>query len=229
MTGGPCIVWWRAVAALVVAARHPGRHQLRQRLQRRQAGHRRPGQRVGPPRLVGWGLATPDAVQRRCDRLVRRRRGGRAGARDRGQLVAAAGRRRVVRGGLALHRRARSRTATRDSASCSCSCSSAWSRRSARRTCRPSSITGAVGRRRRCRSGCSRPRCSSSTTCATSRATRVAGKRTLAVRLGDQRTPAALRRAAGRRRSVACRSSRARRPSPRARSRSPRSCSPSSR
>ena len=38
------------------------------------------------------------------------------------------------------------------------------------------------------RSGSSPPRCSSSTTCATSRPTRSRGKRTLAVRLGDHRT-----------------------------------------
>ena len=47
-------VAWRAAAALVVALAHPGRHELRQRLQRRRPGHRRRA-RVGPVRLVGSG------------------------------------------------------------------------------------------------------------------------------------------------------------------------------
>ena len=46
-------------------ARPPGRHQLRQRLQRRDPRHRRRRARVGPVRLVGQGLAAPQAVKGR--------------------------------------------------------------------------------------------------------------------------------------------------------------------
>ena len=50
---------WRAVAAGRRGPRPPGRHQLRQRLQRRHAGHRRPraAGRAGAPRRVGAAAA----------------------------------------------------------------------------------------------------------------------------------------------------------------------------
>ena len=165
--------------------RPAGRGQLRQRLLRRHPRHRRRPRR-------------PDAPGR-----LRRRaaRGGQAGglpelrgglprrprARRDHELVAGGARRRLRGGRVVLHRRHRSPTATRRSARSWCSSSSAWSRSSARRTCRPA--------RCRCRRG-TPGQAIGALACAILVANnlrdvptdREVGKRTLAVVLGDEHT-----------------------------------------
>ena len=62
--GEAAFVWWRAIAALVVAlAIQVGTNYANDYSDGRR-GTDDPSRRVGPVRLVGWGLATPDAVRR---------------------------------------------------------------------------------------------------------------------------------------------------------------------
>ena len=57
-------VWWRAVAALVTALAIQVGTNFANDYSDGKRGTDDPGQRVGPPRLVGWGLASPEAVKR---------------------------------------------------------------------------------------------------------------------------------------------------------------------
>ena len=61
---GHGIVWWRAVAAMVAAIGIQVGTNYANDYSDGKRGTDDPGQRVGPPRLVGWGLATPEAVRR---------------------------------------------------------------------------------------------------------------------------------------------------------------------
>jgi 1,4-dihydroxy-2-naphthoate octaprenyltransferase len=61
---GRGIVWWRAVAAMVTAIAIQVGTNYANDYSDGKRGTDDPGQRVGPPRLVGWGLATPEAVRR---------------------------------------------------------------------------------------------------------------------------------------------------------------------
>jgi 1,4-dihydroxy-2-naphthoate octaprenyltransferase len=61
---GHGIVWWRAGAAMVAAVGIQVGTNYANDYSDGKRGTDEPGQRVGPPRLVGWGLATPDAVRR---------------------------------------------------------------------------------------------------------------------------------------------------------------------
>ena len=58
------IIWWRAIAAMVVALAIQIGTNYANDYSDGKRGTDDPGQRVGPPRLVGWGLATPAAVKR---------------------------------------------------------------------------------------------------------------------------------------------------------------------
>jgi 1,4-dihydroxy-2-naphthoate octaprenyltransferase len=58
------IIVWRAVAAMVVALAIQIATNYANDYSDGKRGTDDPGQRVGPPRLVGWGLATPGAVKR---------------------------------------------------------------------------------------------------------------------------------------------------------------------
>jgi 1,4-dihydroxy-2-naphthoate octaprenyltransferase len=58
------LVWWRAGAAMVVALALQVATNYANDYSDGKRGTDDPGQRVGPPRLVGWGLASPDAVKR---------------------------------------------------------------------------------------------------------------------------------------------------------------------
>ena len=140
--------------------------------------------RVGPVRLVASGLAPPAAVKRAALLAFGVAARGRPGARHRRRPGGCcwSGRRAIAAGWF--YTGGPKPYGYSASASCSCSCSSASWPPSARRTCRSSGSPGSRSWpvRRRC---AGHARCSSSTTCATSRPTRVAGKRTLAVRLGD--------------------------------------------
>jgi len=63
-TDGRGIVWWRAAAAMVAAVGIQVGTNFANDYSDGKRGTDDPGQRVGPPRLVGWGLASPDAVRR---------------------------------------------------------------------------------------------------------------------------------------------------------------------
>ena len=101
VTGQP--IWWRAACALVVA--------LGVQVGTNYANDYSDGVRgtdagrVGPLRLVGSGLASPEAVRRAAVLLLRGGRRGRAGPGRRHHLVAAPDRGGLLRGRLALHRR----------------------------------------------------------------------------------------------------------------------------
>ena len=58
------LIWWRAVAALIVALAIQVGTNYANDYSDGKRGTDDPGKRVGPPRLVGWGLATPAAVKR---------------------------------------------------------------------------------------------------------------------------------------------------------------------
>jgi 1,4-dihydroxy-2-naphthoate octaprenyltransferase len=58
------IIVWRAVAAMVVALAIQIATNYANDYSDGKRGTDDPGQRVGPPRLVGWGLASPGAVKR---------------------------------------------------------------------------------------------------------------------------------------------------------------------
>jgi len=58
------LVWWRAGAAMVVALALQVATNYANDYSDGKRGTDDPGQRVGPPRLVGWGLAEPAAVKR---------------------------------------------------------------------------------------------------------------------------------------------------------------------
>ncbi len=60
---GKGIVWWRAIAALIAAVGIQVGTNYANDYSDGKRGTDDPGQRVGPPRLVGWGLASPDAVR----------------------------------------------------------------------------------------------------------------------------------------------------------------------
>jgi 1,4-dihydroxy-2-naphthoate octaprenyltransferase len=59
---GRGIIWWRAAAAMVAAIGIQVGTNFANDYSDGKRGTDDPGQRVGPPRLVGWGLATPRAV-----------------------------------------------------------------------------------------------------------------------------------------------------------------------
>jgi 1,4-dihydroxy-2-naphthoate octaprenyltransferase len=61
---GHGIVWWRAAAAMVAAIGIQVGTNFANDYSDGKRGTDDPGQRVGPPRLVGWGLASPEAVRR---------------------------------------------------------------------------------------------------------------------------------------------------------------------
>jgi 1,4-dihydroxy-2-naphthoate octaprenyltransferase len=61
---GRGIVWWRAIAALLAAVFIQVGTNFANDYSDGKRGTDDPGQRVGPPRLVGWGLASPEAVKR---------------------------------------------------------------------------------------------------------------------------------------------------------------------
>ena len=61
---GHGIVWWRAGAAMVAAIGIQVGTNYANDYSDGKRGTDDPGQRVGPPRLVGWGLATPESVRR---------------------------------------------------------------------------------------------------------------------------------------------------------------------
>ncbi len=58
------IIVWRAVAAMIVALAIQIATNFANDYSDGKRGTDDPGQRVGPPRLVGWGLASPSAVKR---------------------------------------------------------------------------------------------------------------------------------------------------------------------
>ncbi len=58
------LIWWRAGAAMVVALAIQIGTNYANDYSDGKRGTDDPGQRVGPPRLVGWGLASPGAVKR---------------------------------------------------------------------------------------------------------------------------------------------------------------------
>lgn len=58
------IIWWRAGAALVVAVAIQVATNYSNDYSDGKRGTDDPGRRTGPPRLVGWGLASPSAVKR---------------------------------------------------------------------------------------------------------------------------------------------------------------------
>ena len=146
-------------------------------------------ERVGPMRLVGVGRRRAGRGKRAAFLAfgVAAVAGLVLGGDHR--LVAGRGRRRLRRGGVVLHRRLAGPTATSAWARSWCSCSSDWSRWSARRTSRPESwewpaLFAAVG--------------VGALACAILVVNNlrdipgdtVAGKRTLAVKLGAERTRA---------------------------------------
>ena len=174
---------------------HPDRHQPRQRLLRRQARrrHRRPARPgAGHLRRAGGAAARPLRDLAR----VRRRRRRRHLPGDRRRPGDPRGRRRLDRRRRPLHRAARAPTATRAWASCSSSCSSAWSPSTAPTTSSSSGSTAlpfwlsiSVGLLSTAILVVNNVRDLDTD--------RRAGKRTLAVRLGRERTRAlyvALRR-----------------------------------
>jgi 1,4-dihydroxy-2-naphthoate octaprenyltransferase len=61
---GHGIVWWRAGAAMVAAIGIQVGTNYANDYSDGKRGTDDPSQRVGPPRLVGWGLASPEAVRR---------------------------------------------------------------------------------------------------------------------------------------------------------------------
>ena len=143
--------------------------------------------RLGPVRVTAGGLVPPRQVLIATYRDLRR-----GGPRRRvpgrgGRLAAAARRRRLDPRRACSTPAARGRTATRASASCSCSCSSASSRSPDRSSCRSSTSTGRRSRWRS-RSGCSPPAILVVNNVRDIDTDRRAGKRTLAVRLGRERT-----------------------------------------
>ena len=97
------VIAWRAIAAGGRGARAPDRHQLRQRLQRRRARHRRGASRPG----AAGGVGTGGAGRGEAGRLHGLRRGRRRRPRPRPRHVVVADRRRrgVHRRRLVLHRR----------------------------------------------------------------------------------------------------------------------------
>jgi 1,4-dihydroxy-2-naphthoate octaprenyltransferase len=60
------LILWRMVAAMVVALAIQVATNYANDYSDGKRGTDDPGQRVGPPRLVGWGLASPGAVKRAC-------------------------------------------------------------------------------------------------------------------------------------------------------------------
>ena len=118
-----------------------------------------PGRRVGPVRLVGWGIQPPGAVKRAALAVVRRRgasRGSRWPPSSDPSCSSSAPPRSPPAGSTPA---ARTRTATTATASCSSSRSSVSWPPPARPTCRPTSC-GRCPSSHRCRSGCGRPRSS---------------------------------------------------------------------
>ena len=128
------IIWWRAACRPGGGPGRPGRDELRQRLLRRGAGHRRGAGRPAAPGRLGAGLAGGRPPRRPA---VLRRWPGRpgwpwppppaGGCWSVGAACLAAG---------WLYTGGPSPTATSGWASCSCSSSSAWWPPSARPTCR---------------------------------------------------------------------------------------------
>ena len=186
------LIWWRAACRAGRGARHPGRHQLRQRLQRRRPGHRRPrapGRAGAARRVRAW--PRPAAVKRAA--LAAFGVAGVAGlalaARRRAR--AARRRRRVASPPAGSTPAARGPTATPGFGEVFvfvffgvvATVGSAYVQTERARRAWPlaASVPGRASWP---------PRCSWSTTCATSPATPRSGKRTLAVRLGDRPHPA---------------------------------------
>ena len=178
-------IWWRAAAALVVA--------LVLQIGVNYANDYSDGvrgtdaDRRGPMRLTATGVATPSSVRTAAMLVVRGRRGGRpravASRSTCGCSSSASRRSPPPRSTPAGH----ARTATRASARSRCCASSGSSRRSGRCTSSSNTFRRRRGPRRS-PSGSLPSRFCSRTTCATSRPTAVAGKLTLAVRIGAART-----------------------------------------
>ena len=148
-------------------------------------GHRRRAGRPGAAGRLGAGAA--GCREAGGVRGLRRRRGGRAGAGGRHELVDASpsGWRPSPRRGSTPGGRAR--TGTPGWARCSCSCSSGWSPRSARRTWPSSEVTG-LSVLMGCAAGCLACALLVVNNLRDIPSDTTAGKRTLAVRLGDART-----------------------------------------
>jgi 1,4-dihydroxy-2-naphthoate octaprenyltransferase len=62
--GASSVIWWRALCALGVAVLVQVATNFANDYSDGVRGTDDPGERVGPPRLVGWGLATPAQVKR---------------------------------------------------------------------------------------------------------------------------------------------------------------------
>ncbi len=174
---------WRGACRVVVAA---DRRQLRQRLQRRGAWHRRRSRRADATGRLWTGVTDRRSSGRPC-----RVSGWRPSS---GLVLAAATRWWLLAVGAAcdprrvgLHRWPQAVRLPRARRSCSCSRSSGSWRPSARRTWRSRRSRASPGRRRAA-SGCWRVRLLVVNNLRDIPTDTVTGKRTLAVRLGDRRT-----------------------------------------
>ena len=178
--------WWRALAALVVAMALQVGVNFANDYSDGVRGTDK--ERKGPVRLTATGLATPSAVRERGDDRVRRspRSSARCCRSSSTRGCCSSARRRSSR--RSRTPAARSRTATSGSARSWCSCSSASSRRSAARTCSTRRCRAPRGRRRS-RSGCPRAGFLLANNVRDVETDRVAGKRTLAVRIGAGARP----------------------------------------
>ena len=152
--------------------------------------------RVGPLRLVGSGVARPVAVRNAALAAfaVPGSRGWSSPLTSAWWLLLVGV--ACVVGRMVLHRRPRGPMATAGSARCRSSSSSAWWRPWARRSCKPRVTTASV----LAGVGCGALACAIlvANNLRDLETDRVVGKRTLAVRLGDQRTRLVLCLAAGR-------------------------------
>ena len=99
------LVWWRAAAAMVVALAIQVATNYANDYSDGKRGTDDPGRRVGPVRLVGWGIKPAASGEAGRDPVLRRRRRGRPRPGRRRRLGAARGRRRELRRRVALHGR----------------------------------------------------------------------------------------------------------------------------
>ena len=177
---------WRPGALVVALAIQIGTNYAND-YSRRRPGHRR-RDRVGPVRLVARGLAIAGRGEAGGVRRVRRRRRGRPGAgRGRRPGGCCSVGRGVAAPPAGSTPAARALRLRRASASCSSSCSSAWWPRSGRPTC-SSSRSPWLALWRAVPVGLLATALLVVNNLRDIPTDTVAGKRTLAVRLGDQRT-----------------------------------------